>query len=183
MSATLAGFGLKPAYHPSGVLRPAIYPIATGYATGILTRQPVKLTTAGVIEAAAVGDLFIGTFMGVSWKDADGRQQFSPQWTASTAGTDIQAVVTLDAATIYQIQANATLAVTATGLQYDFAAASGSTATGLSSMVLDVASTANNASMQVIGLNAAPDNAWGDAFPIVQVRISEHQLVANIVGF
>lgn len=183
MPATLAGFGLKPAYHPSGILRPAIYSIASAYGTGILSNQPVKLTGSGVIEAAAVGDRFIGTFMGVSWTDTDGTRRFSPQWTAGTVGTDIQATVTLDPATIYQIQADDTMDVTTIGGQYDFNVASGSTTTGLSTITLDVASLANNASLQVMGLNPAPDNAWGDAYPIVQVRISEHEFVADIADF
>jgi hypothetical protein len=182
MPSTLAGFGLQPAYHPSGTLRPTIYPIVTGYATGILSGQPVKLND-GAIEAAAVGDRFIGTFMGVSWTDTDGIRRFSNQWTASTAGTDIQATVTLDPAITYNIQADATMDATTVGAQYDFNIASGSTTTGLSSMTLDVASIANNASLRVVGLTPGPNNAWGDTYPIVQVQISEHQNVADVADY
>ena len=183
MSTTLAGFGLKPVYHPSGVIRPAVYTIASGYATGILQGQPVKITTSGVVEAAAVGDRFVGSFQGVTWTDSDGVQRFSPQWTASTVGTNIQCNVTADPAIVYAIQADDTLAITTIGAQYDFNVASGSTTTGLSSMTLDVASTAANASLQVMGLFNAVDNAWGDTYTIVLVRISEHEFVADVAGF
>lgn len=182
MPSTLAGFGLQPAFHPSGTLRPTIYPIVTGYATGILSGQPVKLND-GAIEAAAVGDRFIGTFMGVSWTDTDGIRRFSNQWTASTAGTDIQATVTLDPAITYNIQADATMDATTVGGQYDFNIASGSTVTGLSTMTLDVASLANNAALRVVGLTPGPNNAWGDTYPIVQVQISEHQNVADVADY
>ena len=181
MSATLAGFGLVPAFHPSGTLRPTSYSIATGYATAIYANQPVKLSANGVIEAAAVGDRFIGTFQGVRWTNTDGATQFSNRWTASTAGTDIECWVTLDPSIVYNIQADDTLDVTSIGGQYDFNAVSN---TGnFSTQTLDVASIANNASLQIVGLTPGPDNAWGDAYPIVQVRISEHQMVADIADF
>ena len=183
MSTTSAPFGLAPAYSPSGTLRPAVYPILSTYGTGILTNQPVKIGTNGTIEAAAVNDRFIGTFQGVTYTGTDGVTRFSPNWVASTVGTDIRATVSLDPTIIYQIQANATMAASTVGGQYDFTAASGSTVTGLSTQMLDVASVAANAALQVIGLNPGPDNAFGDAFPIVLVRISEHQMVADVAQF
>ena len=83
----------------------------------------------------------------------------------------------------YQIQANATLTLAAIGQQYDWEALSGNTVTGLASMGLNVASAAANAGLQVVGLVPAPDNDWGDPFPIVLVRISENQYVADVAGF
>ena len=119
----------------------------------------------------------------MTYTGTDGVTRFSPNWVASTVGTDIRATVSLDPTIIYQIQANATMAVSTIGGQYDFTAASGSTVTGLSTQMLDVASVAANASLQVIGLNPGPDNAFGDAFPVVLVRISEHQMVADVAQF
>jgi hypothetical protein len=37
--------------------------------------------------------------------------------------------------------------------------------------------------MRVIGITPGPDNAWGDAYTIVQVQISEHQDVATINAY
>ena len=188
MSAAATPFGLVPAYHPSGIIRPTAYTITSGYATGILSNQPVKIvpssTGEGTIAAAAVGDRSIGTFLGVSYVDANGVFTFANKWTASTTGTNITAFVTLDPAIVYNIQADDTLTVADIGKQYDMNTASGSTTTGLSTISLDVASVSvTNAMYRVIGLTPGPDNAWGDAYPIVQVQISEHQNVASIAAY
>jgi hypothetical protein len=185
MSTTSAPFGLAVDYHPSGVTRPTMYTILTGTASNILQNQPVKIiptsTGEGTVAPAAIGDAFIGTFQGVEFTDSDGRRRVSNKWTASTAGTDINAYVTLDPTIVYQIQANATLTETSIGKQYDYTAISaGNVTVGLSQLMLDVASNAANAQLRVIGLTPGPDNAWGDAFPIVQVQISQHQFVATI---
>ena len=54
-------------------------------------------------------------------------------------------------------------------------AISGNTTTGLSSQMLDVASSASNASLRVVGITPGPDNAWGDNFVIVRAVIAQHQ--------
>jgi hypothetical protein len=182
MASTSAPFGLRPVYSPSGVVRPTVYSIATGYATAIYQNQPVKLVD-GQLEAAAVGDRFIGTFQGVEWTDSDGRRRISNKWTASTAGTDIVATATLDPSIVYEIQSNAAMDATTIGAQYDFSAASGNATVGNSTQMLDVASIANNASLRVIGITPGPNNAWGDTYVIVQVQISEHQNVADIADY
>lgn len=186
MTTTSAPFGLKPSFSPSGILRPgpAQYSILSGYAANILQNQPVKIHTDGNINAAAIGDRFIGTFQGVEWTDSTGRRRVSNYWPTGTTGTDIVAWVTWDPSIVYEIQANATMTIANIGEQYDCTViTAGSTTTGLSQMMLDVASTAANAGLSVIGLNPGPDNAWGDAFPIVLVRISEHQFVADRAAF
>jgi len=184
MSASSTPFGLRPDYSPSGVVRPTAYTCLTGYASNIFQNQPVKIGTNGTLEAAAVGNRFIGTFQGVEFTDTDGRRRVSNKWTASTAATDIVAYATLDPSIVYEIQADATLAVTDIGSQYDFTTiTAGNSTTGLSAMMLGVSTTAANASMRLIGLTPGPDNAFGDAFPIVQVQISEHQNVADVAGY
>lgn len=184
MSASSTPFGLRPDYSPSGVVRPTAYTCLTGYASNIFQNQPVRIATNGTLEAAAVGSRFIGTFQGVEFTDTDGRRRVSNKWTASTSATDIVAYATLDPSIVYEIQADATLAVTDIGSQYDFTTiTAGNTTTGLSAMMLGVSTTAANASMRLIGLTPGPDNAFGDAFPIVQVQISEHQNVADVAGY
>ena len=184
MSTTSAPFGLRPVFSPSGVVRPSVYSIATGYASNILQNQPVKIGTDGTIQAAAIGDRFIGTFQGVEFVDTDGKLRVSNKWTASTAATNIVAYVTLDPSIVYEIQANATMTVANIGEQMDFTTiTAGSTVTGLSQLMLDVASSTTNASLRVIGLTPGADNAWGDNFPIVQVQIAEHQMVADRAAF
>ena len=187
MSATASPYGLIPINHPSGVVRPFAMTILTGYGTTIYQNQPAKIvpssTGEGTIAAAAPGDRFIGTFQGVEFTDTDGRRRVSNKWTASTAGTDIVAYVTIDQTITYSIQSNAALAVTDIGKQYDFSAAAGNTTTGLSSQTLDVASAAANAGLRLIGIVPGPDNNWGDTYVNALVQISEHQNTADVAAY
>ena len=182
MSATSAPFGLRPANSRSGVVRTAAMTIATGYATAIFQNQPVKIGTDGTLQAAAAGDRFVGTFQGVEYTDSDGRRRVSNKWTASTAGTDIVAYATTDPSIVYEIQSGAALNVANIGEQYDFSAGAGDATTGLSSQTLNVASTAANAGLRLLGITPGPDNNWGDTYVIAQVQISEHQMVADVAA-
>jgi hypothetical protein len=186
MSTTSQPFGLRPAYSPSGTLRPAAYTIVTGYAANILQNQPVKIAADGSIQAAAIGDRFIGTFQGVEFTDSDGRRRVSNKWTASTAATEIVAYVTLDPTIVYEIQANGSIALTDIGSQADFTTiTAGSAVTGLSALMLDQATLTNsgNASLRIIGIAPGPDNAFGDNFTVVQVQIAEHQNIADRAAY
>ena len=101
MSSTDAPFGLRPAFHPNGVIRPVAMTIESGYNANILQFQPVKIGASGTIEAAAATEAaIVGTFMGVEFTDTDGRRRVSNKWTASTSGTDIVAYVTTDPAIV-----------------------------------------------------------------------------------
>lgn len=187
MTTTAQPFGLRPSSHPSGVIRPVAYTIASGYAANIFQNQPVRIApstgagqTEGTIVAAATGEAFIGTFQGVEFTDSDGRYRVSNKWTASTSATTITAYVTSDPAIVYQVQTNANVTVADIGKQYDFAnQTSGNTTTGLSSASLDVASAAANASVRLIGLSDAVQDNADDAYLTVEVQISEHQFVAD----
>lgn len=183
MSSTSAPFGLRPAYSPSGTIRPVAGSIATGYATAIYQFQPVKIHTDGYLNAAAIGDRFVGVFMGVEWTDTDGRRRYSNRWTASTAGTDIIAYYTRDPSIVYEIQSNAAVAIGDVGKQCDWTALSGNATTGLCTMMIDISSSAANASLSIQGITPGPDNAYGDTYVITQVRISEHQFVADVAAF
>ena len=186
MSTVSQPFGLRPAFSPSGTLRPTAYSILTGYAVNILQSQPVKIGTNGTIQAAAIGDRFIGTFQGVEFTDSDSRRRVSNKWTASLVATEIVAYVTLDPSIVYEIQANGSIAVTDIGKQADFTTiGAGSTTTGLSAMMLDTATLTDsgNAQVRIIGLSPAPDNDFGDSFTIVQVQVSEHQNVADRAAY
>jgi hypothetical protein len=186
MSTTSQPFGLRPAFSPSGALRPTAYSIASGYSANILQSQPVKIGTDGNIEAAAIGDRFIGTFQGVEFTDTDGRRRVSNKWTASLAATEIVAYVTLDPTIVYEIQANGPIAVTDIGSQADYTTiTAGSTVTGLSALMLNTATLTNtgNAALRIIGIASGPDNFAGDNFTIVEVQVAEHQNVADRAAY
>ncbi|MEN9418426.1 MAG: hypothetical protein RJA99_1414 [Pseudomonadota bacterium] len=183
MPSTASPYGLIPVNHPSGVVRPFAMSIVSGYANNIFQNQPVKIDTDGNLVPAAAGDAFIGSFQGVEFTDSDGRRRVSNKWTTGTVATEIVAYVTIDQTITYQIQSNAALAVADIGKQYDFSAAAGNTITGLSSQSLNVASSAANAGLRLIGIVPGPDNNWGDTFVNALVQISEHQNTANIAAY
>lgn len=183
MPSTASPFGLQPAYHPSGVIRPEAGQIVTGYNTAIYQFSPVKIGTDGYLQLAAVNDRFIGVFMGVEYTDTSGRPIVTNRWTANTSATAIVAYYTRDPAIVYAIQSNAALAITDMGKQYDMIAQAGNATTGLSSVSLDVASSAANAALRVIGLRPDANNAWDDTYTNVFVEISEHQDVADVAAY
>ena len=181
-----APFGLRPVYHPSGYVRPQAFTLADSYATTLLQNQPVKIGTDGNLQAAAIGDAFIGTFQGIEFTDSDGRRRVSNKHIASNVATNIIAYATSDPLTTYEIQSNATVALADMGSQYNTGAiTAGSTTTGLSAIVLDTATVtaSSTAQMRLIGITPGPDNAFGDTYVICQVQISKHQYVATINAF
>ena len=189
MSATNAPFGLRPAFHPSGLDRAQALSggIASGYSTAILKGQPVKLNTSGNIVVAAAGDSFQGAFAGVQWTDTTGRFRVSNYWPASTAFVAGSCVAYYynDPAIVYEIQADGSLAQTAVGDQADLSnTTAGSTTTGLSQCTLSttLAGAGNTAQMKIIDLAPYPDNAWGDSYTIVRVQINKSQYQATVVA-
>lgn len=186
MATVSAPFGLRPAFSPSGVLRPTAYTIASAYGANILDGQPVKLGTNGTLEVAAAGERFIGTFCGVEFTNTQGRRLVDNKWISGTVGSEIVAYATLDPSMVYEIQADGPVNVTNIGNQADFTVAgSGSTVTGLSTMMLATSTLTDSAAAQlrIIGIASGPNNAPGDAFTIVQVQIAEHQNVADRVAY
>ncbi len=192
MSTVSAPFGLRPAFHfAGGQIHNDAATIASAYASNIFMGSPVGYIADGTIAlAAAAGTLATGAagaFQGVEYTPtATGRRTVGNMWPASTAASDIVAYLTTDPWIVYAIQANATLTRAAIGGCYDWSAnttASGDTTTGISSVMLDVASAANPAGLQVVGLTVSALNDWGDAFPIVNVLLNEAQFKAPATGF
>jgi len=187
MSSTNAPFGMRPSFHPSGLDRAVALPngIASAYGTGILKGQPVALNTSGNIICAVAGSAYQGAFAGHEFTDVTGRRLVSNQWVASTAyqaGSEITYYYS-DPNIVYDIQADGSLAQTAIGDQANFTNISaGSTTTGLSQCTISTSLAGSSAvgDMRIIGLTPAVDNAFGDAFTVVQVQVSRSQFVATI---
>lgn len=196
MSATSAPFGLRPAYHPSGLdramaLANGIQAVSTsgnvslGYAANIFKGAPVKMNTAGYIENISSNEAFLGAFAGVEWTDSTGRRRVSNFWPANESFQvgSVIAYFYQDPNIVYEIQAAGTLTQGAIGDQYDIAnPTAGSTSTGLSSAAMDTTPAGGSATNQLRVINIAPypDNAWGDSYPIVQVQVALSQYVAAI---
>jgi hypothetical protein len=199
-----------PILHESGTVRPAPYQgsIASGYANNIYMNSPVQVDAAtpsgNLILATAQGNAaptaanrLIGAFQGVEYTlTADGRRHVSNTWPASTVATQIVAWYTRDSNITYKIQANGSVAATQLGSQGSITtngSANGNTTTGFSTVGLDVATlipnppgqgtTATTQQLRIVGFDQDPNNAPGDAFTIVQVKIAEHQDVANQIPY
>ena len=182
MSATSAPFGLRPAFHPSGLDRAQALAggIVSAYSSDILKGQPVKYVTGGVINPAAAGEAFVGAFAGVEWTDTTGRRRISNYWPANTAYQTGSCVAYFyaDQQIVYEIQADGSLAQSSIGDEADFTnATAGSNVTGLSQATISttLVGAGNSAQMRIIDLAPYPGNAWGDAFTIVRVNVSEYQ--------
>ena len=191
MSATSAPFGLRPAFHPSGLdraqaLANGIQAVSTsgnvsaGYASNILKGQPVKMNTNGYIEVAGVSDPILGAFAGVEWTDATGRRRVSNYWPANESFQvgSVVAYFYSDPNIVYEIQTDGTLSQAAVGDEFDFTnVTAGSTTTGLSQATLSItpAGSGNLGVMRIIDIAPYPDNAWGDPFVIVRAQIAEYQ--------
>lgn len=190
MSSVNAPFGLRPVFKSGGtpVSDSLENTIADGYAVTIYQGAPVKIGANGVIELAAAGERAVGVFMGCEYTPlATGRPVVDNKWVASTAlktNTVCVAYYTRDPYTTYEIQGNGSVTQLMMGQQMDWTAATaGNSTTGLSAVALDVASSAANAGLRIVGLSGDIDNAWGDDFTIVQVQFSEHQDVADRVAY
>ncbi len=172
MSATAAPYGFIPIYHPSGQNRPRPYPIASGYNTAIGKGDAVVLDTTGTLTIGTTTVDLIGVFAGVTYTDANGVPTNSPNWVASTTATNIQAWVYDDPDTVFQAQANGSLAATVIGDQCDLVAGTVNAVTGLSTMALNATpeGAGQQGQFRVVELGQGIDNAWGDAYTVVQVQ-------------
>lgn len=188
MPATSAPFGMRPSYHQSGLDRGRAYPgaIVSTYGTAILKGQPVLLTAAGALNPVAANNVdFLGVFAGVQFNDAFGKPTYAPNWPAGQVATNIVPWVWDDPETIFDIQADGSVAFSQVGDQVNFSNfAAGSTMTGLSQCTCTAASVGTGAQgqLRVIELYQGVDNAWGDAFTILAVKIARSQYYANKVA-
>ena len=191
MSATNAPFGLRPAFHPSGLDRAQALAggIPSAYSSDILKGQAVLYVAgSGVIEPVnATGDSLSGAFAGVEWTDTTGRRRVSNYWPANTAYQTGSCVAYFynDPNIVYEIQADGSVAQTSIGLDANLSNfAAGSNVTGLSQATLSasILSTGVQGQVQVLDLAPYVDNAWGDNFTIVRVQVARRQIAAVVPG-
>ena len=181
MSATASPFGLRPVSHPSGTIRLSQLAggVASAYGTALYTNTPIKRHTDGTLIATATGaDETIGVFAGCEFSSS-GKRFVLPYWPAAQtydAGTMI-AYYTSDPHITYEAQADGSIALTANGESINLANTSqGSVYTGQSTQALTATTTGASAgTFQIVNLAPYDDNAWGDAYTILRVKISTYQ--------
>ena len=151
MSTTFQPFGMKPAYHPSGLDR-AVPFVGTnsfqgnGYTApyGITANQafyqyqPVAINGSGqlvIAGATPANSTVYGVFDGVEFTDSSGRRSVGKwiSYEALAASTQIIFWIFQDPFLVYEIQAKGSVAATAVGKQFNFSTDSGyTTASGTS---------------------------------------------------
>lgn len=186
MSATSFPFGFRPAYHSTGKDRDNKYAIAAAYGTAIYEGQPVILNTNGTITAGTAAADILGVFMGCEYVDATGKPNVSSFWPAGQtvlSGTVPVAWVNDDPNTVYEVQADGSLAQAAVGDQADVTNV-GANANGRSQATLAsaLAGAGVQAQFRIIGFGQALDNLPGDAFTVAQVKIARHQFISSKVA-
>lgn len=181
MSSTNQAQGLVPAWHPAGTIRQVqdVDAIASGYATALYTGTPVKYTTDGTLVAVGTGaDVCIGVFAGCQYT-SNNKRFVSPYWPASQTYDAGSMLVnyTRDPGIVYEGQADGSVALSARWEGINLVDTSqGSTLTGFSTQRLNHTTTgATAATFQVVGLAPYDDNAWGDSFTKLWVKIASYQ--------
>jgi len=193
MSATNAPFGLRPAFHPSGLDRAQALAggIASGLASNILKGQAVKyLASNGVITPVTGTEAFSGAFAGVEFTDTTGRRRVSNYWPASTAYQTGSCIAYFynDSNIVYEIQADGAIAQTSIGNEANLTTANlaaGSTTTGLSQAPRSTTLVGNGVQGQMRIVDIAPlvDNACGDAYTVVRAVVSNSQMFGAFTAF
>jgi hypothetical protein len=144
MATTFKPFGLKPAYHPSGLDRAtpfvgtntyiagttytAPYSLSAGQA--FYQYQPVALTASNQLTIAAADTTPVfGVFDGVEFTDSQGRRSVAKWASKATldASTDIVFWIFSDPELVYEAQVNGSAGTGSIGQQYNFSAATGYT--------------------------------------------------------
>jgi len=173
-----AAFGFVPIRHLSGngYSRANKYTITSGLSENIFTGDLVIITADGVITPHTATEVNnIGVFGGVSYTAADGSYVYSQYWPSGTVATDIIAYVYDDPYTVFKVQSAGTPAQTNIGNCADVVAGAGSTTTGQSGFEMNGTMSNGTASLKILGLYEAPDNAFGTN-AIMEVLINEHLL-------
>ena len=196
MSATLAPFGLRPAYHGAGgIIREEVYTVVdatqAAYATAMYKGSPVVWNTNGSLNIAAAGADWLGVLAGVEYLDVNLKPVISPFWPGATTGaTQIRFYIWVDPAIVYDVQCSTTLTSAIcigdqlTTFDATYTAGSGSTSTGLSTAAFSgtLAGAGVQGMARIIDFSRFVDNAFSDAYPIVRVQNARPQYVAAKVA-
>jgi len=186
MSATVAPFGVRAVYHPSGTIRTRTL---TGFTSipsaAVYKGDLIKLTGDGAIAAIiAANDAAYGIFEGCRYNDATGKPTYSPYWPASLSGvTNIEwYIVPFDPLLECEIQAGGAVAVTAIGDSADIVIAAGNANTGVSASYMNstLKGAAAVGNFRVMGLAPYLDNSWSDTYPILRVQIAKNQILTEV---
>jgi hypothetical protein len=189
MSATATPYGLKPVNEIGGLPYAGStrqIKIASGYASNIFYGQVVSIVAAGTIEvvttvgsaASAFPAGTIGVFVGCTYTNPSTKQlTFSQYWPTGTVASDAMAYVVDDYNTLFQVQADGTLAQATLGSNANFAAAqstsTGSTTTGNSTSAISATTAATSGiAFRIVDFVESTTSTVGDAYTDVLVKFN-----------
>ena len=144
MASTFKPFGLKPAYHPSGLDRAVPFVGTNSFVTGgsysapyslssgqsFYQYQPVALTSSNQLTIASADTTPVyGVFDGVEFTDSQGRRSVAKYASKLTldAATDIVFWIFQDPNLVYEAQVSGSAGTGSIGQQYNFSSATGFT--------------------------------------------------------
>lgn len=161
--------GLIPMHHVTGGLpsRLRAYKIASALAQDLFTGDPVVMTgtdTNITIATAGNDQPVLGAFAGVRFVDAQGSQQFRPNWVSGTVATNIEALVYDDPMQCYEIQVNGVGILAAdVGACANLVAGAGNALTGRSGWQLNATGIATTITFQcrILSLSRRQGNVFG----------------------
>lgn len=168
------------------------YAAPNGAACPDLARGTPVVLNAGVICSTSAGTgPILGVCTGFQWVDPTTKQpHIRPYLPADTSSAGFidgdnrpQVYVIDNPETIFAVQADASITAADLGLNFNVTATAADavdTVYGISRFALD-ASTRTSAitgAFKIVGLARIADNAWGDPFPVVLVRMNS--MVAQV---
>lgn len=173
MTAVFAPFGIRPTNDPSwrGRVKRFDNAIASGYNQNIFQGSAVKLVNGQFELVTSVIDEIYGVVSGFAWRDQLGNEVIQNNWTAGTLATNVRLDLYTEAGAIFEVQVDGQIDQTALGQMLaltNFTA--GDVRNGASKAAASSSVLSSDGQMVIIGRSEAVNNAFGDAFPIVQVR-------------
>lgn len=189
MSATATPYGFKPVNEIGGLPYAGStrqIKIASGYASNIYYGSVVSIVAAGTIEIVTTnGDNStpfpagtIGVFVGCTYTNPSTKQlTFAQYWPTGTVASDAMAYVVDDYNTLFQVQADGSLAQATLGSNAILAAvqstSTGSTTTGNSNTALSTSvATTSGYAFRIVDFVESTTSTVGDAYTDVLVKFN-----------
>jgi len=189
MSATATPYGFKPVNEIGGLPYAGStrqIKIASGYASNIYYGSVVSIVAAGTIQVVTTnGDNStpfpagtIGVFVGCTYTNPSTKQlTFAQYWPSGTVASDAMAYVVDDYNTLFQVQADGSLAQATLGSNAILSAvqstSTGSTTTGNSNTALSASvATTSGYAFRIVDFVESTTSTVGDAYTDVLVKFN-----------
>lgn len=183
MTATNQPFGFRPVTHPSGVTRLTTYidGIQSGLGSSIYIGQPVKIASGLITPVTATSDPIDGIFGGCEYFDAQGNKRggYFPSGATYLTGTMYASIINTEAA-ILEVQADGSVSATSRLTEVNTSNFAANNGLGQSSATVTAASVGSAQQGQWLILDVSPqqNNAWGDAYTVLRVKLARGYLEA-----